>query len=120
MQFLSFFWKTPRIRMLKTFNRARIHSPIVFYEKINAILYQKIDPKNDKVQNFLIFKDFKQFLSNFQHTSLIKILRTLNMARICCAVGFSEKIIAFFPNEKGLKLIPKITKKHKTFHFSNF
>ena len=37
-----------RIRMLKTFNRARIHSPIVFYEEINAILYQKIDPKNDK------------------------------------------------------------------------
>ena len=23
------------------------------------------------------------------------MLRTLNMARICCAVGFSEKIIAF-------------------------
>ena len=36
------------------------------------------------------------------------MLRALNMARICCPVGSSEKN-CFFPNEKGLKLIPKIT-----------
>ena len=57
-----FFWETLRIRMLKTFKRAPIYSPIVFYEEINAILYQKIDPKNDK--NLKIFW-FLTILSNF-------------------------------------------------------
>ena len=44
------------------------------------------------------------------------------MARICCPVGFSEKIIERSqmkgPNEKGLKIDTE--KKPKTFHFSNF
>ena len=50
------------VNVVKTFNKARIHSPIVFYEEINAVLYQKIDPKNEK--NSKIFR-FSTILSNF-------------------------------------------------------
>ena len=39
------------------------------------------------------------------------MLKTLNMARIRCPVGFSEEPIAFFPNENDLKLTPKMTKR---------
>ena len=58
---------------------------------------QKIDPINDQSsKNFPIFNDFIQFLRNSSGTSLIRMLKTVKVARISCPVGFSEKIVSVF------------------------
>ena len=41
MQFLSIFQWISWMRMLKTFNKARTRSPIVFYEEIMAVFQMK-------------------------------------------------------------------------------
>ena len=83
--------------MLQTFNKARCCCPIGFYQEINAVLSEKIDPINDQnSKNFPILNDFIQFLLNFSRTSLIRMLKTVKVGRISCPVGFSEKIISIF------------------------
>ena len=47
------------------------------------------------------------------------MLRTLNMARICCPVGFSEKIIAF-SKWKRSQIDTENNKKTQNFPFFNF
>ena len=44
-------------------------------------------------------------------------MKTLNMALVCCPVGFSEVIIAVFHMKK--KLTPKVTKIPKFFIFQS-
>ena len=44
------------------------------------------------------------------------MLKTLNMALVCCPVGFSEEIIAVFPPKKS----QFDTKNSKIFHFPKF
>ena len=55
--------------MLKTLNKARCCCPIVFYQEIKAVLWEKIDPMNDqksKISRFLtIYAIFVQFLLDF-------------------------------------------------------
>ena len=55
-------------------------------------------PKKNK--NVPIFNVFMRFLSNFRWTSLIKMLKTLNVARTRCPVGFFQELIAVFQMEK--------------------
>ena len=82
---------------------------------------EKIDPINDQnSKNFPIFNDFIQFLSNFSRTSLIRMLKTVIVARISCPVGISEKNFSIFKVKKGLKLKPKMTKNPKPSVFRNF
>ena len=45
MQFLTIFQKTSLIRMLKTFNKARIRKPKVFYEEIKAVFKEEMTLK---------------------------------------------------------------------------
>ena len=55
--------------MLKTLNKARYCCPIIFYQEINAVLWEKIDPMNDqnsKISHFLkIYAIFVEFLLDF-------------------------------------------------------
>ena len=55
--------------MLKTLNKAQCCCPIVFCQKINAVLWEKIDPMNDqnsKISQFLtIYAVFVEFLLDF-------------------------------------------------------
>ena len=48
------------------------------------------------------------------------MLKTLKMARIYCPVGFSEKNICCFLDEKDLKLKPNVTKNPKLSNFQRF
>ena len=55
--------------MLKTLNKARCCCPIVFYQTINAVFWEKIDPMNDqnsKISRFLtIYAIFVEFVLDF-------------------------------------------------------
>ena len=64
--FLPFFRWTSSIRMLKTFNKARIRCPIVFWRDTCVFLKEKLPKKWQKFQIFLTFNVLMQFLSFFR------------------------------------------------------
>ena len=60
-----------------------------------------------------------QFLSNFRQTSWIRKLKPLQMARICCPVGFSKSLLQFL-RRKLSQIGTENDKNPKLSNFHNF
>ena len=116
--FVNFSIDVVDFKMLKKFNKPRIHCPVVVYEEISSFFLERKRPKNDKKQKKIPdnkrFYAICNFLSNFRYTSWITLFKMLIMALIRCLVGCSEKIIAFF------RIDIENDKNFEIFQFSKF
>ena len=118
--FLNFCW-TLWIGTLKRVNNKRLCCPVGFAENVFAFFEKKvvqIDTENNKKkQNFLIFQRFYAIFRTFRQTLWIASLKRVNKEKMCCPIGYSEELSAFF-KMKMFQIDKENDKKNRIFQFS--